>query len=403
MKGGRCYIVSLVLLGCAAAFGTVAAPPDDPRDLDRMQDALRALRDGRHAQAEREAMDLAVRADRPLARSWLIVAAARQRQKQYASAVRAYRMFLAACSSPEMRDRVAEQIRTCQAALDADQGPHAPTKRLSPADLDELAKVDEAVCVESSEHFVIRSRYAQLAKLLAAEAEAALQRICGIILAGQEFPHSVDVYVWADPAEFAAHARSAPEWSGGSFRVDCRDGLVTRRIDLTQRTADGRFDTIMVDRVLPHEMCHLVVKELFGDAACPLFLDEGLAMLAESEIDNRRIELAGAALAGRAKIPLDDLLVGRRDDAGDPAVFYAEAFSLTEFLHGRLTRPQFAAFLKHVRYGCGVAEALQRALYVAPDDRFLPALTAAWEDCAIAQGQYLRALRQRELTATTAD
>lgn len=403
MRNSRRYIPCLVCLAYAAAFGAIATSSQAPQGMAGMQQALRALRAGRHLQAEHAAIALATRADSPLPRAWLIVAAARQRRQQYASAVRAYRMFLATCGLPQMRDRVAEQIRTCQAALDAAEPDSPPTKRLSPADLAEFAKVDESVCLESSEHFVVRARNARLARFLADQAEAALQRICGVILAGQDFPHSVDIYVWADPAEFAAHAASAPEWSGGCFSIDCRGGVITRRIDLTQRTADGRFAAIMVDRVLPHEMCHLVVKELFGDAACPLFLDEGLAMLAESEIDNRRIELAGAALAGKAKIALGDLLVRRRRDAGDPAVFYAEAFSLTEFLHSRLTGPQFAAFLKHVRYGCGVAEALQRALYVAPDDGFLSALAAAWEDCAIAQGQFLRALRQRELTANTAE
>jgi hypothetical protein len=258
-----------------------------------------------------------------------------------------------------------------------------------------LARVEEKVYAESSTHFVIRSRNADLSVLLADEAEAALQRICQDLLDGQDYAHPVDIYVWADAADYAANApASAPEWSGGCFSLTAGEFETTRRIDLTQLDADGRFSTVMLDRTLPHEMCHLVLTEFLGDASCPLALHEGLAMLAEAEPDNRKLLLAGKALATDGKIPLDGLLLAERGDLAESELFYAEALSFFEFLHGRLSRAEFKAFLVHVRNGATVIEALQQALYLPKDETFTASLAAAWQAHAVADAQFLHAADQ---------
>jgi len=124
-----------------------------------------------------------------------------------------------------------------------------------------------------------------------------------------------------------------------------------------------------------------------------------LAMLSEATVDNERVAQAAAALAGNDRIPLPRLLVFRRKDMTDPRVFYAEAFSFTEFVHSRLSREQFRSFLEHLKAGHAVADALQRALYRPAEEDFLAQLSEAWEDHAIAQAQFLRELRR----AATAD
>ena len=173
-----------------------------------------------------------------------------------------------------------------------------------------------------------------------------------------------------------------------------RDGKHVRRIDLTQCDAKGRFDTTMIDRVLPHELCHLVLADYFGDAACPLLLEEGLATLAESTLDQRRVVQAGAVLAKPNHTSLEKLLRWQREDIRYPEQFYALAFSFVEFLRDLLTREQFADLLYHVKSGCHLTEALQRALYAPPDELFLPSLTAAWEDHAVADAQFIEALNE---------
>jgi len=393
MAGNRRHIALCAVLVGGLALGAAALGLSPaPMPLDGIQQALASLGKGQYAAAEHQARAAATNPQDPLPRAWAVVGAARQRQGLYASAARAYRLFLGSTDSPDMREYALEQIRICALGLQAPAVPAAPSKRLDKEARDRLAGVHDQTYTESSEHFVIRARNPQLARLLAAEAEAALDRICRVILAGQDYPHSVRINVWPDHDTYLSHAADAPEWSGGSFSFQVNAGIATRQIDLTQRDEEGAFAVIMLDRVLPHEMCHLVLREYFGDAACPLFLNEGLAMMSEYGPEGRRIDLASKAIAGRARISLQELLARRRYQITRPAVFYAEAFSFVEFLHSRMTVRQFKAFLGHVKSGCTVCDAVQRSLYVPAEESFLPALASAWEDHAVEQAQYLRAL-----------
>jgi len=396
MVGTERYSLICVLLAgglalCAAAVGMSPLSASSPY-VGEIQQSLDNLDSRQYVKAEQEALALASHPTCPMPRAWAVVAAARQRQGQYASASRAYRLFLASTESPAMRDYALQQIEACRRAAEPPAMPVAPGSKLDRDARARLAEVHDETYTESTEHFIVRARNPELARLVAAEAEVSLERICRVILAGQDYPHSVRINVWPDHDTYLAHAADAPEWSGGSFRFFVQDGLVTRQIDLTQRDAEKQLAVIMLDRVLPHELCHLVLREYFGDAACPLFLNEGLAMMAEYEPEAARIELAGKVVAGQARIALAALLVRRRYDLDRPGVFYAEAFSFVEFLHGRITPRQFKAFLRHVKDGCTIADALQRSLYAPADEEFLASLASAWEDHALAQSQYIRAL-----------
>lgn len=386
----RLRIPALGVLGLclsAAAAISVLSGSDD------VQEALAALARKHPARAERIALGAVASKRDGCWRAWLIVAAARQRMGLHRPAVEAYRRFLALCQSPAERAYVMEQIRQCRQAETPPPRPSPPSKLLSAAQRDRFGEVENDEHTESSEHFVVRARNGALAKFVAAQAEIALGRICRSILSGQDYPHSVGIYVWGDLGEYRKHAVSAAEWSGGSFSLRHDDnGRLVRRIDLTQRDRAGRFDVIMLDRVLPHELCHLVLAELFGDAHCPLALNEGLAMMAEAGVDNSRILVAGAALAGNKKIPLEMLLLMDRCGADTAAVFYAESFSLTSFLHSGLSQEQFREMLAHIKAGRPLDEAIQRALYVPREEAFLARLACAWETEAIRQSQFLHAL-----------
>ncbi len=384
----------IVLTGLAGSAISRLAPA--PR-LDALHHALGLLDEGHYEQADLAATALATHPAQPMARAWLVAASARRRDKRYEQAIEAYRRYLSLnCCGEKERAFVADRINACRQAQQPADAHEAPSRRLSDPQRRLFETVSDKTYIETSEHFVVRARNPHLAKYLLAQAERFLTRIRTAILPGQEYAHQVDIYVWPDRTAFLANAKDAPEWSGGSFAIHVDSGSVQRRIDLTQLDADGRFDRVMVDRVLPHEMCHLVAHEFFGEAGCPLFLDEGLAMLAESEADVDRTVLAGTALAGEGKIPLQDLLVlNPMDIQADPRLFYAESFSFLEFLRARLSDPQFKDMLHHVKHGCSVSDALQRALYVPPSRTFLVELADAWEEHAIAEAQIVRALTQR--------
>lgn len=389
MAIGRLTIPALAV--AAAALVAVAAATS-LSVAGGLHEALEALAADDLAGAEETALDVARSDGAGAGRAWVIVAAARQRAGEFAQAQRAYRQFLTACTDSGQQAYAVEQIAWCRSRAEA--APEAPG--LTAVQRERFGAVSRGrVFTESSEHFVVRARNSELARHVAAQAERALERICRTVLSGQEYPHSVQIYIWPRIAQYRKHATSAAEWAGGSFSLRRKaDGQAIRRIDLTQLDENGLFDASILSRVLPHEMCHLVVTESFGDAVCPLALDEGMAMLAEESPGNSRILLAGAALAGDQKIPLETLLVMDRCNGDNAAAFYAEAFSLTEYLHSRMTGCQFREMLDHLRAGCSVEEAAQRALYVPGDETFLPRLARAWEGEAIKQAQFLRALEE---------
>jgi len=394
MAGTRYHIAFFAVLAAAASLGAaVFASPSFCPTADLVQQALQSLESRQYAQAQREALAVTNHTEEPNARAWVIVAAARERSKDYAGAANAYRQFLAEADCPDARQFAIEQIRGCtMQAAPMPVPPKAPSKRLDAEALAALAEVSDHTYAESSEHFIVRANNPKLARLVAIEGEIALDRICRVILAGQDFPHSVTINVWPDVKAFRANATDAPEWAGGGFSYSVANGLITRRIDITQRDAKGRFAAVLLDRILPHEMCHLVIKELFGDAYCPLFLNEGLAMMAEFEVDNARVRLAGRTVAGKARRHLENIIFARRYNVEEPIVFYAESYSFVEFLHGRLSTAQFRGFLANVQEGCPVADALQRSLYTPASESFTADLANAWEDHAIAQSQFLEAL-----------
>ncbi len=360
---------------------------------DTLQTALEALLDGHNARAEALASRLTDRGDAPSPRAWLVVATARERLDQPADALAAYEAFLPSCQSDTERQYVQHRIDHCRQTLRPAPRPQAPSAWLTEEDRTLLAEVDDTFYTESSEHFIVRAKNRHLTKLIAREAERVLARICSDILPGQSYPHSVSITVWPDRQEYLANAQESPHWAGGGFSFSARDGVVTRRIDLTQRTDDGTFNPLTLDRVLPHEMCHLVLLEYFGDSPCPLFLDEGLAMMAEYGTDPQRVLLAGAALTQEAGIGLGQLVAMGPHSLTNPDVFYAEAYTFVSFLHTRLRREQFRAVLGYIKQGCTAAEAVQRALLIPQTEDFALRLAAEWEDATITDAQILRALQ----------
>jgi len=390
----RKHLLTALSLAAVAVLVSAAAGLPSYRESDTLsiQKALDALHDGRYADAEAQSLDLTERPDRPNRRAWLIVARARRAGSRHDEAIEAYQEYLSGCSSQEMRDYILRQIGECRAAADPAPRPLPADRRLSSRQLRDLARVDEQVHLHSTEHFQVRARNEKLARLVADEAEAALGRIGGLVLAGRGYPHIVEIHVWKDLAEFRAHAVEAPEWAGGSFSLLVRNGVTTRRLDLTQLDERGVFQTVMLDRVLPHELSHLLLKERFGDARCPLFLNEGLAMTMEIAPSPDRVLLAGKALMGKGKIPLHRMLSMQRHDLDRAAVFYAQSYSLVRFLRERMSGEQFRSFMDHLRDGCSVQDALQRALVAPHDEDFLLRLASAWEDHAIADAQFLQAI-----------
>ncbi|MBL7133876.1 MAG: hypothetical protein ISS78_07245, partial [Phycisphaerae bacterium] len=200
MAENRHYIVFFAILAGAASLGAaVLVSPSFCPTADLVQQALQSLEARQYAQAQREALAVTNKTEEPNPRAWVIVAAARERSKDYAGAANAYRQFLAETDCPDAMQFAIRQIRACtMQAATRPVPPTAPSKRLDADALAALAEVSDRTYAESSEHFVVRANNPKLARLVAVEAEIALDKICRVILAGQDYPHSVTINVWPD-------------------------------------------------------------------------------------------------------------------------------------------------------------------------------------------------------------
>jgi len=401
MGNRRTFLSAIILpLSLVAGITMVVAKTEFDNPVDRwitqsIQQSLDALRRGDNQTAERIARSVIRIGGTDSYRAWLIIANAQHRSRRYEQACKSYRQFLASCRNPFEREYVIGQIKQCQEALVKSRRREtlSASEIISPERLKKLSLFTGRRYTESSEHFVVRAYNPDLAKLAARHAEAALNRVCKIILSGQDYPHSVDVYIWPTIADYRARVARRLEFSRGSFSLsEDESGRTIRRIDLIQLDAKGQFDLNLLDKVLPHELCHLVFSEFLGDAPCPLAINEGLAMLAQARVDESRLGLAGAAIAAGKAIPLEDLLTTRGYQQDHRSLFYAESFSLVEYLHHNLSPKQFHEVLVNIKEGCCLAEAIQRALCVPSDENFLKALSIAWQNDAIKQWQFLKAL-----------
>ena len=398
MADRRTFLLAIILTVVGGITAVIATTAYD-NSVDRwitvgIQQALDALRSGDNQTAEQIAKNVIRIGGVDSWRAWLIVACVQHRSQRYEQASKSYRRFLASCRNPFERKYVVEQIRKChQLTRKSGRGEISISGKIPPERLKKLSLFTGRQYIESSEHFVVRAYNPDLAKLTAKHAEAALDRICKIILLGQDYPHSVDVYIWPTITDYRTRVARQVEFSQGSFSLTKNEaGKTVRRIDLVQLNSEGRFDLALLEKVLPHELCHLVFSEFLGDAPCPLAINEGLAMLAQARVDESRLRLAGAAIAAGKAIPLEDLLTIRKYQQDYRSLFYAESFSLVEYLHRNLSPKQFHEVLVNIKDGCCLAEAIQRALYVPPDENFLKSLSIAWQNDAIKQWQFLKAL-----------
>ncbi|MDP2941349.1 MAG: peptidase MA family metallohydrolase [Candidatus Omnitrophota bacterium] len=151
------------------------------------------------------------------------------------------------------------------------------------------------------------------------------------------------IYVYDNAADYRA-STGKPEWSAGC--VAQRDKIIYTFVN-----AEGFFGT-----TLPHELGHIIFREFVGfdNPAIPLWLDEGVASLLEKNKYSGADEIVKQALQDNESVSLDGL---SRPDIRLPAdmnntqaqLFYAEAFSVVNFLFREYERDKFVLFCQSLR------------------------------------------------------
>ena len=321
----------------------------------------------------------------------MLLADACERAGQLAAARDFYRSAVA--NSPdgtmgaiatEGLDRLTRQIDSAAAAAAA--GRNSVASASQPADGSDLSAdqiaamsvVGAEPITRRTEHFDITAYNPVLADLLARRVEAVLERARRTALREQLFPHRIELIVYPNQAAFAK-AQPVADWSGGGFiYVPQADGSARRIVALYQVDEENRFRTALLSRELPHELTHVVLKEYFGQAACPQWLDEGLACSAEYDGGQATADRMADLLARQQAVPLAEMLDKYKGLTDRPVAFYAQAASWTRFLRSNLTDGQMKDFLAQIKDGVKPSVALGRALVVEDRPGWLGAMEERW-------------------------
>jgi hypothetical protein len=134
--------------------------------------------------------------------------------------------------------------------------------------------------------------------------------------------------------------------------------IVSRRVNLR---ADHPQ---LLAAILPHEVTHVVLADLFTQKQIPRWADEGMAVLAEplAEQVNRASELSEPLREGRV-FKLSELMAIDYPSADAWNLYYAQSVSLTQFLVEQGGPEQFISFVRGAQRK-GIEVALRETYHI---------------------------------------
>lgn len=150
-----------------------------------------------------------------------------------------------------------------------------------------------------------------------------------------------EVVLFPTSADFSRET-GQPADSPGFSTMGMNEGkVVLRRVLL-------RMDhPATLKAVLPHEVTHVVLADLFPQKQIPRWADEGMAVLAEPSVEQRqRASELNDPLATGKLFKLNDLMTMDYPESRHWPLYYAQSVSLTRFL---VESESPAAFVKFVR------------------------------------------------------
>jgi hypothetical protein len=194
-----------------------------------------------------------------------------------------------------------------------------------------------------------------------------------------------DIYLYPSADDFAKQT-GQPESSPGFSTMGINaNRVISRRVNLR-----GDHPQLLT-AVLPHEVTHVVLADLFTEQQIPRWADEGIAVLAEpkSEQLSRAAELTGPLKDGKV-FKLSELMAIDYPNEESWNLYYAQSVSLTQFLVSEGTPAQFIAFVRGAQQK-GVDSALREVYHMEGS----AALETKWQNFARRQAS--------EVTASSRD
>lgn len=150
-----------------------------------------------------------------------------------------------------------------------------------------------------------------------------------------------DIYIYPDAKAFS-RMTGQPEQSPGFSTMGMNSGrIIARRVNLRADHPN------LLRAILPHEITHVVLADLFPNQQIPRWADEGMAVLSEpaSEQRLRAADLEKPLATGRL-FRVADLMVMDYPDGEHWALYYAQSVSLTRYLVNQGSPAQFIQFVQ---------------------------------------------------------
>ena len=208
-----------------------------------------------------------------------------------------------------------------------------------------------------------------------ASAQQALARLAKDTGAYLEKP--VKMYIYADAQDLRGAMIYPQEWTGGVAFT--RHGIIAIGI------APNRLD--WGKRAIAHELSHLVIHQVTFNPyiGLPTWLDEGLAMYAEGELESGYVALLNEAIAEESLISVRSLSSPFSAHAEQAYLAYAQSYSLVEFLINNYGQSKMLELLNTFRQGSSYDGALDKVYGFDMDG-----LDALWRDYVTVPAQSMK-------------
>jgi hypothetical protein len=169
---------------------------------------------------------------------------------------------------------------------------------------------------------------------------------------GAELENSVSIYIYASAADLQGSMIYPQEWTGGVAFTEY--GVIAIGIGTDSASIEWGKGAIS------HELTHLVVHQItfnpYNDL--PTWLDEGLAMYSEGELDISFISALSSAEKNNMLISIRSLASPFSAFTEESILSYAESYEVVSYLISEFGRDKMLELLDTFKQGSGYDEAL---------------------------------------------
>jgi hypothetical protein len=170
---------------------------------------------------------------------------------------------------------------------------------------------------------------------------------------GAELEGTIKIYIYANTQDLQGSMIYPQEWTGGVAFTQY--GVIAIGIPPTEGgLAWGK-------RVIAHELTHLVIHRVTFSpySGIPTWLDEGLAVSAEGDLDSAFVAALSGVEAQDDFITVRSLSSPFSAYAGESMLAYAESYQIVSYLINEYGREKMFDLLNTFQQGAGYDEALE--------------------------------------------